>query len=476
MSARRLAAVAVAGVVLAACAPIPRPAVLDELDHVRAGAAAAESKRYAPGAFARAEKLRSDALAALDQKDRAGAQILGEQAVAAHAHAHAISRVARAEAAEAEAKAQRSAGEASLAGLEAEQARVAAEVDALDMRIKVARDAQPVVPSGKADADREKARLAAARSLALQARLLCGAARLLTASPPGDPQPDGAQSSAAPSDGAQAGSTQPSAALSAGAQARGAQPGAAQPNTAQAGAAQAGAAQPSAAQPSAAQPNTAQPGAAQPGGAQPGSASLAAQLDEATAAIKKLDADLAEAGVAGRAIPAPIDQASRARAGCLAALTAARRAATPVTRAPGAGDALLAELSAAGTWSPVRDDRGIVVTLRGLFAGNALTKAGEARLRDLSRVAAAHPAFPVAVVVHTDREISAREEPAWAARADAVVRALDPAQGASAAAAPQAPRIAPFLAGSAAPVVDPGGSERGRNARVEIVFVTPETL
>ncbi|WP_437572053.1 hypothetical protein [Sorangium sp. So ce542] len=447
MSARRLATVAVAGVVLAACAPIPRPAVLDELDHVRAGAAAAESKRYAPGAFARAEKLRGDALAALDEKDRAGAQILGEHAVAAHAHAHAISRVARAEAAEAEAKAQRSTGEASLAGLEAEQARVAAEVDALDMRIKVARDAQPVVPSGKADADREKARLAAARSLALQARLLCGAARLLTASaPPGNPQPDGTQPSAAPSDGVPPGGAQPSAAP------------------------------PGGVQPSAAPPGGAQPSAAPPGVAQPGSASLAAQLDEATAAIKKLDADLAEAGVAGRAIPAPIDQASRARAGCLAALTAARRAATPVTRAPGAGDALLAELSAAGTWSPVRDDRGIVVTLRGLFAGNALTKTGEARLRDLSRVAAAHPAFPVAVVVHTDREISAREEPAWAARADAVVRALDPAQGASAAAAPPAPRIAPFLAGSASPVVDPGGSERGRNARVEIVFVTPETL
>ncbi|WP_437815831.1 hypothetical protein [Sorangium sp. So ce1078] len=412
MSARRLATVAIAGVLLGACAPIPRPAVLDELEHVRAGAAAAEAKRYAPGAFARAEKLRNDAIAALDNEDRSGAQILGEQAVAAHAHAHALSRVARAEAAGTEAKAQRSAGEASLAGLGAEQARVAAEVDALDMRIKVARDAQPVVPSGKADADREKARLAAARSLALQARLLCGAARLLAApAPPGNTEPGGAQPAGAPSAGA------PSA-----------------------------------------------------GG------DLAAQLEEATAAIKKLDADLAEAAGSARAIPSPIDQASRARAGCLAALTAARRAATPVTRAPGMGDALLAELSGAGTWSPARDDRGIVVTLRGLFAGNALTKAGEARLRDLSRVAAAHPSFPVAVVVHTDRDITAREEPAWAARADAVVRALDPAQGANAAAAQATPRIAPFLAGSAAPVVDPGGSERARNARVEIVFVTPETL
>lgn len=447
MSARRLAGVAIAGVLLGACAPIPRPAVLDELDHVRAGAAAAESKRYAPGAFARAEKLRGDALAALESEDRSGAQILGEQAVAAHAHAHALSRVARADAAETEAKAQRSAGEASLAGLEAEQSRVAAEVDALDMRTKVARDAQPVVPSGKADADREKARLAAARSLALQARLLCGAARLLIAPAPPD-------------------SAQPASAGPAGAQPTVASPASAQP----AGVGPAGA------QPAAVGPAGAQPATASPAGAQPGSAELAAQIAGATAAIKKLDAELAEASGSTRAIPAPIDQASRARAGCLAALTAARRAATPVTRAPGAGDALLAELSAAGTWSPVRDDRGIVVTLRGLFAGNALTKAGEARLRDLTLVAAAHPSFPVAVVVHTDREISAREEPAWAARADAVVRALGPAQGAAAAGAPAGPSIAPFLAGSASPVVDPGGSERARNARVEIIFVTPETL
>ncbi|WP_437898184.1 hypothetical protein [Sorangium sp. So ce124] len=447
MSARRLAGVAIAAVLLGACAPIPRPAVLDDLEHVRAGAVAAESKRYAPGAFARAEKLRGDALAALESEDRSGAQILGEQAIAAHAHAHALSRVARAEAAETEAKAQRSAGEASLAGIEAEQSRVAAEVDALDMRTKVARDAQPVVPSGKADADREKARLAAARSLALQARLLCGAARLLIAPAP----PDGAQ---------------PASAGPAGAQPAAATPAGAQP----------AAATPAGAQPAAASPAGAQPATASLAGAQPGSAELAAQLEGATAAIKKLDAELAEASGSTRAIPAPIDQASRARAGCLAALTAARRAATPVTRAPGAGDALLAELSAAGTWSPVRDDRGIVVTLRGLFAGNALTKAGEARLHDLALVAAAHPSFPVAVVVHTDRELSAREEPAWAARADAVVRALGPARGAVAAGAPASPSIAPFLAGSASPVVDPGGSERARNARVEIIFVTPETL
>ena len=33
-----------------------------------------------------------------------------------------------------------------------------------------------------------------------------------------------------------------------------------------------------------------------------------------------------------------------------------------------------------------------------------------------------------------------------------------------------------ILAGNAAPVVDPAGAEKARNARVEIVFVTPETF
>jgi flagellar motor protein MotB len=148
-------------------------------------------------------------------------------------------------------------------------------------------------------------------------------------------------------------------------------------------------------------------------------------------------------------------------------LTAARRTATPVTKAPGAGDTLLAELSAAGKWSPARDDRGIVVTLRGIFAGNGLTPAAETRLRELAQIAAAHPAFPIAVVLHSEREPAAKEETTWKARAAAVVQVLKSAQ---------APRVEPVLAGARAPVVDPAGSERSRNARVEIVFITPETI
>ena len=389
----RLAAL-VAIAALAGCASVPRPEVLGDVDAVRAGPAAAEAKALAPGAYAHAEKLRRDAEQAMQAEDTAGAQILGEQALAAFAHASALARVARAETAATGAEAELAASQAELARIDADQTRVGAEVDALELRIRVARDAQPVVPSGPADPAREKARAAAAKAMALQARLLCGAARLLTAEPPAAPAPG-------PAGPAPAGSA-PAA-------------------------------------------STAEP--------------WRADLDAALAAVQKLDAALASSG------PAPIDQATRAREGCLGALTKVRRAATPVSRAPGAGDALLSALSAAGL-SPSRDDRGVFVTLRGLFEKGALSKAGEQRLAELGRVAAANPTFPVAVVVHLDRD-APKEEAVWRSRAEAVAQALKAAR---------APTVEHVLAGAAAPVVDPAGKDHARNARVEIVFITPESF
>jgi len=199
-------------------------------------------------------------------------------------------------------------------------------------------------------------------------------------------------------------------------------------------------------------------GAPAPGSAD---AKLAAQVDEAEAALVTVEGELTGA-------LAPIDGATRARAGCLAALTAIRRAATPVTRAPGLGDALLAEISATRKLDPARDDRGVVVTLRGAFGGGAaLTPAGEARLEQLGKIAAAHASFPVEVVLHTDKPVSAGEEPAQRARAEAAARALLKGAGG-------AVRALPVVAGNRAPVADPAGPERARNARLEIVFVTPE--
>src|SRR5262249_49925808 len=111
--------------------------------------------------------------------------------------------------------------------------------------------------------------------------------------------------------------------------------------------------------------------------------------------------------------PAPIDAAGKVRAACLTALTKARRAG--LSDADQA-DALLGELSRArvaqagaaaataskneGDLLPSRDERGVVLTLRSLFKGEGLTPEGEATLKELGKVAAAHPNFSVQIVIH----------------------------------------------------------------------------
>lgn len=376
----RFALAAVPLTLLVACAPPPRPPVLGDVDAVRTGTAALEAKELAPAAYAHAEKLRSDASAAYDAGDLAGAQILGEQALAAYAHAHAVARIARADGLGEKAQADLKAAQAELTKIDAENARVAAEADALDLKIKVVRDAQPIAASGVADPEREAARMASARALTLQARILCSAARLLAGDTPAEGE----------------------------------------------------------------------------------GKKLGDQITEATAAVDKLDAQLGPT-----AKLAPIDGASRARAGCLSALTLVRRQKSPVSVAGGAGDALLTELSAGGSWSPSRDDRGVFVTVRSLFTGDAVSTAGDAKLTEVAKIAAAHPAFPMAVVVHSDKAVSAKDEASQKARVDAVVAALKK-KGVA--------KITGIVAGAAAPVVDPAGKDRSRNARVELVFITPETL
>ena len=389
LNALRGGALAALLIAAAACAPVPRPLVLGEVDAVRGGAAASEASSLAPGAFAAAEKIRKEANAAFIAGDTSGAQILGEHALAAYAHAAALARIARAEAGADAAQTSLAASKADLGGLDADQARLAAEADAFELKVRVARDAQPIEPSGRADPEREQARAAAAKALALQARLLCGAARLLQGA-----------------------------------------------------------------------------GAATTNGAGP--VPDPKQLEEATAALTKVEAQLGD-GAKSPAGPAPIDEATRARAGCLAALTAIRRAATPVSRAPGAGDALLTELSAMGTLSPSRDDRGVFIAFRGLFDGRgALVPAAAARLAEIGKIAAAHPAFPLEIVVHNEKPVSAKDEAGQRARGEVVAKAIaDTARGA---------RIETIIAGNAAPVVNPAGADRARNSRVEIVFVTPETF
>jgi hypothetical protein len=181
-----------------------------------------------------------------------------------------------------------------------------------------------------------------------------------------------------------------------------------------------------------------------------------AGLSDALTDVGKLEDRLLK-GVA----QAPIDDAARVRARCLDALTRSHRTTGDDADA---SDALLAELSASGGWTPGRDERGVVVTLHDAFQGAGLTPDATAKLKDLGRVAAAHPGFALQIVVH-DANAPSAKDPTDSKRADAVTQALV-AGGATAA------KLKTELAGARAPVVDPSDQKaRGRNERLEVVFV-----
>lgn len=165
-----------------------------------------------------------------------------------------------------------------------------------------------------------------------------------------------------------------------------------------------------------------------------------------------------------------IDPAARARAACLTSLTKVRRTAGSDSDQ---ADTLLGELSQAGAaakgksdLAPARDERGVVVTLRSAFKGDKLTPEAEGSVKDLGRVAAAHPTFAVQVVVHDAQAPSAAEAAQDQKRGEAVVQALI-------AGGVPGTRVKVEQAGARAPVVDPKDAKhRERNARVEIVFVS----
>jgi hypothetical protein len=183
----------------------------------------------------------------------------------------------------------------------------------------------------------------------------------------------------------------------------------------------------------------------------------AAGLPEAEVQLGKVTERLAKNGAA-----VSIDEAADARQRCLDALTRARRA---LGGDSGGADALLTELGAAGGWSPARDERGVVITVRAAFRGSDLTRSASATLIELGRVAAAHPAFALQVVVH-DAQPPGPDDTADAKRAAATVEAL-----VAGGAVPS--RVKAELAGARVPLLDPrGGSAIARNERMDVVFVS----
>ena len=177
---RRLAcAAALLLVVWTGCGVTPRPRVLGQVDAVRRGSAAKSAQQLAPQAFLHAEQLRKRASTAYEARDLPAAQVLGEHALAAYEHAFVLARLARAEDRLLAAQRELTKTKQQLQEVETQQQQVASEADALELRIKVLRDAEPLRPNEPTTPKRERARRAAARALALQARLLCSATRLL---------------------------------------------------------------------------------------------------------------------------------------------------------------------------------------------------------------------------------------------------------------------------------------------------------
>ncbi len=191
---------------------------------------------------------------------------------------------------------------------------------------------------------------------------------------------------------------------------------------------------------------------------------LARDLADAERKLTDLEGQL------GAQAPTPIDLATRARAGCLSVLTRVRRAkaaASSGAGVSGSADALLAELSGMGQKSglaPSRDERGVVISLRDVFDGDAPKPLTRTLLEELDRVASSHPAFAVAVVLHTDKPVAAAERARWEERAGKIAAAFS--------SVPAARRLA-VVAGDALPVL-PG--KNAKNARVEVVFIAPEAL
>lgn len=165
---------------LAACGAAPlRVASMDEVERARSTDMARESARSAPEAYARAEHERDLARQAHASGDDVSANLHAEHALAGYQHAAVVARLFHAAAEQSDAQKLLDDATAQLASVNAERAKLEREADDLDQRARLLRERLFPAASAPTTAEREAARRTAARSLAAEARLLCGAARLI---------------------------------------------------------------------------------------------------------------------------------------------------------------------------------------------------------------------------------------------------------------------------------------------------------
>jgi hypothetical protein len=151
-----------------------------DMDRARSGPDVKDGALLAPQEFAHAEEERALSNKAAAAGDATSADLHAERAVVAYERAVVLARLARATDAEAAARLKLAEEEANVQRLVAAKVPFETEAGVLANDLAIAREAVSPVHVGPADAAREKARLVAARSLAAEAHLLCGAAKLLT--------------------------------------------------------------------------------------------------------------------------------------------------------------------------------------------------------------------------------------------------------------------------------------------------------
>jgi tetratricopeptide (TPR) repeat protein len=167
------------GALVVACATLPVPEALTVARQRESLDTNERIKELAPQGFAHAVQLRERADAAYENGDRETAEVLAEHALAAFQHAGVQARMARAREHIEQGRAQLLAAEEELARVTQAQQATEARAKALELRVRVVRDAEPIEPVGKAPPARESARHDAAVSILEVARLLCLSARML---------------------------------------------------------------------------------------------------------------------------------------------------------------------------------------------------------------------------------------------------------------------------------------------------------
>jgi outer membrane protein OmpA-like peptidoglycan-associated protein len=394
-----------------ACVPPARPPALARVAEVRASPAAAEAETWAPQAHAHALELEERAEQALNRGDAEEATLLAESAIAAHEHAWVLTRLARAERRRLEAQVELDGQRRVLEDLRAQHQRLTAEAAALEQRAQVVRSALPLPPHEATAAERQQARRRAAGALSAQARLLCVGAQLL-----GEGERVQALTRRLDElDQRLAAGTAPTL-LETAAELRSdclrLISDVRHQNTA----------------PAARTPSTSKPAST----ASPGPTSTRLDGSEEPAPAKRAEGPPGNGG-GGAPIAGPLP-----------------------------ADVLLDELSAAGA-APSRDDRGVAIALRDLFAADGnLSEPALATLSRFGQIARKYPDYPILLVGHS---ASARGAPDIERQLARVSTALVGA-GAS--------KIATWSVGDREPLLPQRSpAANARNQRIELVFVAP---